>query len=92
MNPQPTPHRRRPNLLNSLVCFARYHLRELKYQYYDLVDGAHDAVSANPVAVKQCRLAACGLLGGAVATLAFALVYKRNLARRNHFPFRGEIL
>jgi len=78
MNPQPTPpRRRRPRLLNTFVCAARYHLRNLRYQYYDIVDGAHDTVSARPDAARQCSVAVFGVLGAAAASLVFALAYRR---------------
>jgi len=77
MNPQPLPRRRRPKLSNSLLCYARYHLRNIRYGYYDVVDGAHDTVSAHPTAAKQCGVAVCGFLGAAAASLVFALAFKR---------------
>ena len=75
MNPQPTPPRRRPRLLNSLLCSVRYHLRDLKYGYYDIVDGAHDTASAHPNAARNCGVAALGVLGA--ASVVFALAFKR---------------
>ena len=82
MNPQPTPYyRRRPRLLNSVICSVRYHLRDLKYLYYDLVDGAHDTVSAHPVAVRQCGVAVCGVLGAAAASFLLTLALKRSPKR-----------
>jgi hypothetical protein len=67
--------------MNSLLCFARYHIRDLKYQYYDIVDGAHDAVTAHPVAAKQAGVAVCGFLGGAMASLFLTLAFKRGPKR-----------
>ena len=81
MNPQPDPRRHPPRLLNALVCSVRYHLRDLRYLYYDIVDEAHDRVSANPVGARQCGVAVCGVLGAAAASVALAMAFKRGAKR-----------
>ena len=61
--------------------YLRYRVRDLKYQYYDLADEAHDAVSAHPVTLKQCGVAVCGFLSGAMLSLFCALAFKRRPKR-----------
>jgi hypothetical protein len=82
MNPQPTPSRRNSKFLNFLLCYTRYRIQDLKYRYYDLVDEAHDTVSAHPVAAKQCGVALCGFLGGAVASVFFGLAFRHCCKRQ----------
>jgi hypothetical protein len=63
-------------LFKTLGYVAHYRARELRYQYYDLVDATHDVVAEHPAVARKCGIAFCGLLGGAAASLILAVAFR----------------